>query len=58
MGITLRNGVDEMGIKSAGKMGINEMGSYRPFMEHTWIKTECIDIVYAIDFTFCKIQNT
>ena len=25
MGITLRNGVDEMGIKSADKMGIDEM---------------------------------
>ena len=26
MGITFRNGVDEMGIKTVDKMGIHEMG--------------------------------
>ena len=29
MGITLRIGVDEMGIKRVEKMGIDEMGSHR-----------------------------
>ena len=29
MGITFRNGVDEMGINTVDEMGIDEMGSYR-----------------------------
>ena len=29
MGIAFRNGVDEMGIKTAGEMGIDEMESYQ-----------------------------
>ena len=33
MGITLRNGVDEMDVKTVDEIGTDKMGSYHAFME-------------------------